>query len=217
MVCAETPTSMFLAKTDHGRDSIFQSNSFTALMMSKQKMVQQNAYLCNYDRICHNTCVLLNPCMLGSRFRMLAVILFQIFLFFYFYFTNAVCCCNRLNAISSKSTPQLTLLSLVRSSKGMCAVLCFTGQAPLVQFAAWVMKEFVFFSKPSDNGDACVQTTVSAATRDGDSSVVRVPDSWLKGHGFESLQERQENFLLQGRLSVLTLYFGIRSTPVLLQ
>ena len=46
----------------------------------------------------------------------------------------------------------------------------------------------------------------------GDSSVVRAPDLWLKGHGFESLQERRENFLLQGRLSVLT-YFGIRSTP----
>ena len=39
----------------------------------------------------------------------------------------------------------------------------------------------------------------------GDSSVVRVPDSWLKGRGFESLLERQDNFLLQGRLSVLTL------------
>ena len=39
----------------------------------------------------------------------------------------------------------------------------------------------------------------------GDSSVVRAPDSWLKGRGFESLQERRENFLLQGRLSVLTL------------
>ena len=36
----------------------------------------------------------------------------------------------------------------------------------------------------------------------GDSSVVRAPDSWLKGRGFESLLE---NFLLQGRLSVLTL------------
>ena len=36
----------------------------------------------------------------------------------------------------------------------------------------------------------------------GDSSVVRVPDSWLKGRRFESLLERQENFLLQGRLSV---------------
>ena len=39
----------------------------------------------------------------------------------------------------------------------------------------------------------------------GDSSVVRAPDSWFKGRGFESLQERRENFLLQGRLSVLTL------------
>ena len=39
----------------------------------------------------------------------------------------------------------------------------------------------------------------------GDSLVVRAPDSWLKGRGFESLLERRENFLLQGRLSVLTL------------
>ena len=39
----------------------------------------------------------------------------------------------------------------------------------------------------------------------GDSSVVRALDSWLKGRGFESLLKRQENFLLQGRLSVLTL------------
>ena len=39
----------------------------------------------------------------------------------------------------------------------------------------------------------------------GDSSVVRAPDSWLKGRGFESLLERREKFLLQGRLSVLTL------------
>ena len=41
--------------------------------------------------------------------------------------------------------------------------------------------------------------------RGRDSSVVRAPDSWLKGRGFESLLERRENFLLQGRLSVLTL------------
>ena len=38
----------------------------------------------------------------------------------------------------------------------------------------------------------------------GDSSVVGVPDSWLKGRRFESLQEQWENFLLQGQLSVLT-------------
>ena len=43
------------------------------------------------------------------------------------------------------------------------------------------------------------------STGGGDSSVVRAPDSWLKGRGFESLLERRENFLLQGRLSVLTL------------
>ena len=41
--------------------------------------------------------------------------------------------------------------------------------------------------------------------RGGDSSVVRAPDSWLKSRGFESLQEWWVNFLLQGRLSVLTL------------
>jgi len=39
--------------------------------------------------------------------------------------------------------------------------------------------------------------------RGRDSSLVREPDSWLKGHGFESLLERQEKFLLQGQLSVL--------------
>ena len=38
-----------------------------------------------------------------------------------------------------------------------------------------------------------------------DSSVVRASDSWSKGRGFESRQERRENFLLRGRLSVLTL------------
>ena len=35
--------------------------------------------------------------------------------------------------------------------------------------------------------------------------MVRAPDSGLKGRRFESLLERQENFLLQGQLSVLTL------------
>ena len=46
----------------------------------------------------------------------------------------------------------------------------------------------------------------------GAGSVVGAPDSWLKGRGFESLQQRRENFLLQGQLSVLT-----RSIPVLPQ
>ena len=42
--------------------------------------------------------------------------------------------------------------------------------------------------------------------RGGVSSVVRAPDSWPKGRGYESLLERRENFLLQGQLSVLTLF-----------
>ena len=37
------------------------------------------------------------------------------------------------------------------------------------------------------------------------SSVVTAPDSWSKGHGFESRQQRRENVLFQGQLSVLTL------------
>ena len=40
----------------------------------------------------------------------------------------------------------------------------------------------------------------------GDSSVVRAPDSLLKGCAFEPLQEWQENFLLLGQLSLLTLF-----------
>ena len=39
----------------------------------------------------------------------------------------------------------------------------------------------------------------------GDSLVVRESDLWSKGPGFECWQERRENFLLQGQLSVLTL------------
>ena len=46
---------------------------------------------------------------------------------------------------------------------------------------------------------------VTGSYGDGDSSVVRTPDLWLKGPGFKSLQGRWENFLLQGQLSVLTL------------
>ena len=43
------------------------------------------------------------------------------------------------------------------------------------------------------------------ALENGNSSAVRVPDSWSKDRGNESWQERLENFLLQGQLSVLTL------------
>ena len=50
-----------------------------------------------------------------------------------------------------------------------------------------------------------------------ESSVVRAPDLWLKGHWFESLQEQWENFLLQGRLSLCWLLFRYPVHPVLLQ
>ena len=46
----------------------------------------------------------------------------------------------------------------------------------------------------------------------GAGSVVGAPDSWLKGRGFESLQERRENFIIQGQLPALT-----RSAPTLPQ
>ena len=50
-----------------------------------------------------------------------------------------------------------------------------------------------------------------------DSSVVRVSDSCPKDPGFESQQERRENCLLQGQLSVPTLFFGVRFVPLLPQ
>ena len=57
----------------------------------------------------------------------------------------------------------------------------------------------------------CMQMKYQAAACNcsRDRAVVRAPDLWLKGQGFESLQEQWENFLLQGWLFVLTLI----STP----
>ena len=46
---------------------------------------------------------------------------------------------------------------------------------------------------------------LSSSWGGGNSSVVRALNSWLKGRGFESLQEWWEDILLQGQLSVLTL------------
>ena len=40
-----------------------------------------------------------------------------------------------------------------------------------------------------------IQSSIKDHQWGGDSSVVRALDSWLKGHGFKSLRERQENFL----------------------
>ena len=39
----------------------------------------------------------------------------------------------------------------------------------------------------------------------GDSLLVRAPDSWSEGCGFQSRQERRENFLFLSQLGVLTL------------
>ena len=51
----------------------------------------------------------------------------------------------------------------------------------------------------------------------GDSSVVRPLDSWSKGGGFESRQERRVNSFLKGQLFCADSYFGICSIPVLPQ
>ena len=60
-------------------------------------------------------------------------------------------------------------------------------------------------SLPESGEQSYIKGSTKQLLRGGDSSVVRAPDSWLKGRGFESLLERRENFHLQGRLSVLTL------------
>ena len=78
--------------------------------------------------------------------------------------------------------------------------------SPTLRLAVWIGKLVAW-----EIWARFVRVDISLAMRarprlgGGDSSVVRAPDSWLKGRGFESLLERRENFLLQGRLSVLTL------------
>ena len=52
---------------------------------------------------------------------------------------------------------------------------------------------------------ACHNVACLILPGSGDSSVVRASDLSSKDPGFKSLQERQENFILQGQLSVLTL------------
>ena len=74
---------------------------------------------------------------------------------------------------------------------------CPTGRAKVKQFWGWILPVF-----PPSFWGGCGWGNITGG---GDSSVVTAPDSWLKGHGFESLLEWRDNFLLQGRLSVLTL------------
>ena len=70
---------------------------------------------------------------------------------------------------------------------GLCLLCCDV-------LLAWSKRNVPFWGKSSVCCDG-----------ERDSSAVRAPDSWLKGRGFESPQERRKNFLLQGQLSVLTL------------
>jgi len=51
----------------------------------------------------------------------------------------------------------------------------------------------------------CIVSTFLRQLGEGYGSVVKASDSWSKGGGFESRQERLENVLLQYQLSVLTL------------
>ena len=61
--------------------------------------------------------------------------------------------------------------------------------------------------------DLTTADTLHVRTGSWDSSVVRVPASWSKGCRLESWREQQENFLLQGQLSVLSLV--LVSVPLL--
>ena len=60
-------------------------------------------------------------------------------------------------------------------------------------------------NKATGPGNTAPRVLKACESQHSHCSVVRAPDSWLKGRGFESLLERRENFLLQGPLSVLTL------------
>ena len=69
----------------------------------------------------------------------------------------------------------------------------------------WPVESSAGVVTQTNHGEDQRQDRWQTPSSGGDGSVVRAPDSWLKGRGFESLLERRENFLLQGRLSVLTL------------
>ena len=109
---------------------------------------------------------------------------------------------------TSVAIPQWFFSSLLFMFLGVNVDVCFFGPKPVYTVtlprAVCLFKFgvcFIWCVHVSVTSDTFYMTFVGG----GDSSVVRAPDSWLKGHGFESLLERRENFLLQGRLSVLTL------------
>ena len=81
----------------------------------------------------------------------------------------------------------------------------------MLQVSAWMWPRHSLFTKLYES----LKSVVKAMAGEGPIAqcVLAAPS---KGRGFESLQERWENFLLQGQLSQCAdSYFGIRSTPVL--
>ena len=87
-------------------------------------------------------------------------------------------------------------------------IVCVSGYDPLsltFSFLSFLLFDWVGVLWPQLSKVLKLVCWARRVHGGGDSSVVRAPDSWLKGRGFESLLERRENFLLQGRLSVLTL------------
>ena len=59
------------------------------------------------------------------------------------------------------------------------------------QKGSYIANTLVF---PNMSMSISIQCEANRGFGGGDSSVVRAPDSWLKGRGFESLLERRENF-----------------------
>ena len=106
-----------------------------------------------------------------------------------------VCIMTLHHSISSNITQQIKLTA------GKSLFDCWSLQKDSLCYYRWWCKA----SCPQMSVDILGTSCDQCLTGGGDSSVVRAPDSWLKGRGFESLLERRENFILQGRLSVLTL------------
>ena len=107
--------------------------------------------------------------------------------------------------LNSKAKPDF--LSLSGQAAGTASLQTWNNHKNIFWPAAkyWLMIVICQWLLPLWRAQWHVHSDSDSDIGGGDSSMVRAPDSWLKGRGFESLLERQENFLLQGRLSVLTL------------
>ena len=115
------------------------------------------------------------------------------------------CCCNdpQLNTLGMTRYVQLYPHKIIYIPWGDRIVCVTIFSFPCHMHSHMLSSEDL---SPFLEGGCCYTRSLSWLKKvgGGDSSVVRAPDSWLKGRGFESLLERRENFLLQGWLSVLT-------------